>query len=99
MPIARLTVSGRETELIYNQGVDLQRFAAFPLLDDADGMRRLRSNFTSHLAIAAQADVGFVLEAVTWRANADWGALLGYDTEALGRVNRKAIDLLVEVRA
>lgn len=29
----------------------------------------------------------------------DWGALLGYDAEALDRVNRKAIDLLVEVRA
>ena len=52
-----------------------------------------------HATIAAQADVGFVLESVTWRANADWGALLGYDTAALDRVNQKAIDLLVEVRA
>src|SRR5664279_1946059 len=94
-----LTDPGLETELIYNQGVDLQQFAAFPLLDEAEGMRRLRSYFADHAAIAAQADVGFVLESVTWRANAHWGALLGYDTDALDRVNRKAIDLLVDVRA
>ena len=94
-----LTDSGLETELIYNQGVDLQEFAAFPLLDDAAGMRRLRSYFAGHAAIAARADVGFLLESVTWRANADWGALLGYSTDALDQVNRKAIDLLVEVRA
>jgi homocysteine S-methyltransferase len=94
-----LTDSGLETELIHNQGVDLQQFAAFPLLDDAEGIRRLRSYFTAHAAIAAQADVGFVLEAATWRANADWAALLGYDTEALDRVNRKAIDMLLDVRA
>ena len=94
-----LTDSGLETELIYNQGVDLQEFAAFPLLDDAAGMRRLRSYFAGHAAIAARADVGFLLESVTWRANADWGALLGYSADALDQVNRKAIDLLVEVRA
>ena len=94
-----LTDSGLETELIYHQGVDLPQFAAFPLLDDAEGLRRLRSYFDGHAAIAAQADVGFILESATWRANADWGALLGYDTDALARVNRKAIDLLVQVRA
>lgn len=94
-----LTDSGLETELIYNQGVDLQQFAASPLLDDGAGLRRLRSYFAGHAAITARADVGFILESVTWRANADWGALLGYDTDALDQVNRKAIDLLVEVRA
>jgi len=94
-----LTDSGLETELIYNQGVALEQFAAFPLLDEAEGMLRLRSYFAGHAAIAARADVGFVLESATWRANAHWGALLGYDAEALDRVNRKAIDLLVDVRA
>ena len=94
-----LTDSGLETELIYNQGVALEQFAAFPLLDQAEGMRRLRSYFAGHAAIAARFDVGFVLESATWRANAHWGALLGYDAEALDRVNRKAIDLLVDVRA
>ena len=85
-----LTDSGLETELIYNQGVDLQQFAAFPLLDDAEGMRRLRSYFAGHAAVAARADVGFVLESVTWRANSDWGALLGYDTPWTGSTGRRS---------
>lgn len=94
-----LTDSGLETDLIYNHGLDLPQFAAFPLLDDEAGTRRLRSYFDAHTAIAARADVGFILESVTWRASAHWGALLGYDTDALDQVNRKAIDLLVEARA
>jgi len=94
-----LTDSGLETDLIYHHGVDLPEFAAFPLLDDEAGIGRLRSYFAGHAAIAARADVGFILESATWRANADWGARLGYDADALDRVNRKAIDLLVEVRA
>ena len=94
-----LTDSGLETDLIYRQGVDLEHFAAFPLLDDAAGMQRLRRYFSGHVAVSARADVGFLLEAVTWRANADWGALLGYGADALDQVNRKAIDLLVEIRA
>ena len=57
-PEVFLTDSGLETELIYNQGVELQQFAAFPLLDDAAGVRRLRSYFAGHAAIAVRADVG-----------------------------------------
>jgi len=35
-----------------------------------------------------------VLETPTWRANSDWGALLGYDTKALDQVNRDAVEFL-----
>lgn len=94
-----LTDSGLETDLIYHQGVDLPQFAAFPLLDDEAGSRRLRNYFAGHAAIAARAGVGFILESVTWRANTGWGALLGYDADALDRINRRAIDLLVQLRA
>ena len=40
-----------------------------------------------------------MLETVTWRANADWGALLGYGPEALDEVNRMAVDMLADVRS
>ncbi|MGB9377894.1 MAG: homocysteine S-methyltransferase family protein [Mycobacteriales bacterium] len=93
-----LTDSGLETDLLFNQGVDLPEFAAFPLLQNDEGKDRLRSYYRAHAAIAAEADSGFVLEAPTWRANADWGARLGFDAKALDEVNRLAIDLLVEVR-
>jgi homocysteine S-methyltransferase len=94
-----LTDSGLETDLVFNQGVDLPQFAAFPLLNDDDGMTLLRAYFAAHAAVAAGSGVGFVLEAPTWRANADWAALLGYDAPALADVNRRAIELLVDVRA
>jgi homocysteine S-methyltransferase len=44
--------------------------------------------------VAARARAGLLLETPTWRANADWGARLGYDAEALRRVNRTAVDHL-----
>lgn len=93
-----LTDSGLETDLLFNQQVDLPEFASFPLLDTADGAERLRTYFREHASVAAEHDVGFVLEAATWRANGDWGALLGYDAQALDAVNRRAIELLAEVR-
>jgi homocysteine S-methyltransferase len=40
-----------------------------------------------------------VLETPTWRANADWGAKLGYSPQALAAINRQAIDLMAELRA
>jgi S-methylmethionine-dependent homocysteine/selenocysteine methylase len=94
-----LTDSGLETVLIFNQGIDLPEFAAFPLLADASGIEQLRAYYVEHAAVAASAGVGFVLEAATWRASADWGTLLGFDADALDLVNRRAIDLLVDVRS
>jgi len=78
--------------------VDLGQFAAFPLLNDSEGTDRLRTYFGAHATVAAQANVGFLLEAATWRANADWGALPGFDEQALDEVNRKAVELIVDVR-
>ena len=98
-PEVFLTDSGLETELIFNQGVELPEFAAFPLLLTSDGLERLRSYFVAHAEVAVKAGVGFVLEAPTWRANADWGALLGFDAAALAEVNQAAIKQLVEIRA
>ena len=94
-----LTDSGLETDLLFNQGVDLPEFAAFPLLSDAEGRRLLRRYFDTHAAVAVEADAGFVLEAPTWRASEKWGALLGYDAPALDEINRMAVDMLVDVRA
>ncbi|HEX7277318.1 MAG TPA: homocysteine S-methyltransferase family protein [Acidimicrobiales bacterium] len=93
-----LTDSGLETALIFLEGVELPLFAAFVLLDTEEGTERLRRYFQRHAAIAEEAGAGFVAEAATWRANPDWAAQLGYDSAALDRVNRQAIQLLVELR-
>lgn len=94
MPTAMLTDSGLETWLVFHRGVVLRDFAAFPLLEDPDGRALLVEYFRDHLRIAEQAGTGVVLETPTWRANADWGSRLGFDAEALDRVNRDAVLLI-----
>jgi len=94
-----LTDSGLETDLIFHHGYDLPHFAAFVLLDDEAGTETLRKYFRDHAAVARDAGVGFVLESPTWRANPDWGDLLGYSPERLADVNQRAIALLADVRA
>lgn len=93
-----LTDSGLETDLIFNHGVDLPEFAAFPLLASDDGRERLRAYYADHAAVAVDAGLGFVFEAPTWRASPDWGERLGYDAAALDELNRAAVELLGEVR-
>lgn len=89
-----LTDSGLETWLVFHRAVDLPHFAAFPLLDDVAGRQLLGEYFRDHIRIAADVRADIVLETPTWRASSDWGALLGYDTEALDRVNRDAVQFL-----
>jgi homocysteine S-methyltransferase len=93
-----LTDGGLETDLLFNQGVDLPEFAAFPLLDTPDGAERLRRYYESYLAIAREHGMGFVLETPTWRASSAWGARLGYDAAALDRVNRRAVAVMASLR-
>ncbi|MFZ4718363.1 MAG: homocysteine S-methyltransferase family protein [Ilumatobacteraceae bacterium] len=93
-----LTDGGIETSLIFDQGLDLPVFAAYPLLDTDEGRQALRRYMLPYLAIAEDHGVGFVLETPTWRANADWGAQLGHDAAELDRVNRDAIAFAVATR-
>jgi S-methylmethionine-dependent homocysteine/selenocysteine methylase len=88
-----------ETTLVFDDGIDLPHFASFPLLDQESGIEALRAYYASYVAIAAEHGVGIVLDTPTWRANSDWGELLGYSAEALADVNRRGVALLQEVRA
>jgi homocysteine S-methyltransferase len=92
-----LTDSGLETWLVFHRGVDLPDFASFPLLGGKDGRALLAEYFRDHLRIAAAAGTALVLETPTWRANADWGGRLGYDADALDRVNRDAVAFVREL--
>ena len=93
-----LTDSGLETTLIFDEGLELPAFAAYPLLDSVEGRETLRRYYRRHLEIARDHDTGFLLEAPTWRASRDWGAELGHGPEALARFNREAIALLCDLR-
>ena len=89
-----VTDGGLETDLIFHRGLDLPDFASFPLLDDPDGRAVLADYYRAYAVVAARAGAGLLLETPTWRANADWGARLGYDADALARVNRDAVEHL-----
>lgn len=93
-----LSDGGLETTLIYHESIALPAFASFTLLASEEGTARLRRYYGVYADIARRRQLGVVLESATWRASADWGAQLGYDAAALARINRRAIDLLVEVR-
>jgi len=89
---------GLETTLIFRDGFDLPHFAAFTLLDDERGRAGLRAYYEPYLRVAKEHGVGVVLDTPTWRANPDWGALLGYSPEQLDDVNRRAVRFLDELR-
>lgn len=92
-----ITDGGMETDLIFHRGATLEEFAAFPLLEDAAGREMLRSYYDSFAALAARSGRGLVLESPTWRANPDWGAVLGYDVAGIVDVNRRAMELLQQL--
>jgi homocysteine S-methyltransferase len=91
-----LTEVGIETSLIYYDSIDLPCFATFPLLETEDGKRKLREYYRPLLRLARDNHTGFILDTLTWRANADWGAQLGYDAAALVQANRRAVEFAVE---
>jgi len=94
-----LTDGGLETTLIYHEHLDLPLFAAFDLLKDEVGTGVLRRYYERYAQLARTHGRGLVLEAPTWRASPDWAAKLGYDAAALADANRRAIGLMLEVRA
>ncbi|MGH6750970.1 MAG: homocysteine S-methyltransferase family protein, partial [Bradyrhizobium sp.] len=89
---------GLETTLTFLEGVELPFFAAFPLLLDTAGRRRLESYFEPFIRTALERKVGFVLDTPTWRSNTDWGAKLEYSVEQLVDVNRRAIAWAMDLR-
>lgn len=93
-----VTDGGLETTLIFHDKLDLPCFAAFDLLRTQEGTGILRRYYESYIAIAKSRGAGFILESPTWRANADWGEKLGYDSAALAEVNRDGIRLMEALR-
>ena len=93
-----LTDGGLETCLIFDDGLELPLFAAFPLMRDAKGRRALTHYYERFIEIARRNALGFVLESPTWRASADWGARLGYSIAEISAANTDAITLMQEMR-
>jgi homocysteine S-methyltransferase len=86
-----------ETVLIFHRGLELPLFASFPLLETDEGRAALRAYYEPFVQLAADRGLQAVLDTPTWRANADWGAKLGYSADDLARINREAVAFVREV--
>jgi len=93
-----LTDGGIETTLVFHDGLELPEFAAFDLLRSAHGTEALRRYFRRYASIARNNGVGFILESATWRASPDWAEKIGYSDKELADANRRAVELLHEIR-
>ncbi|TPE43117.1 homocysteine S-methyltransferase family protein, partial [Amaricoccus solimangrovi] len=85
------------TDLIFNQGVDLPGFAAFPMVDSSDGRARLRDYYLKLIALGRDTGVGIILDTPTWMANPDRAKGVGYAASDLPRLTGAAVDLAREV--
>ncbi|MCF8479584.1 MAG: homocysteine S-methyltransferase family protein [Rhodospirillum sp.] len=94
-----ITDGGMGTTFIYRLGLSLPHFAAFTLLETAEGEGVLWDFFASYAQLARDRGIGILLDTPTWRASADWGEKLGYDAPALERANLRAVDQLLRLRA
>jgi S-methylmethionine-dependent homocysteine/selenocysteine methylase len=93
-----LADGGLETTLIFHDEIDLPLFASYPLVAHDEGTEALRRYFESYVEIARDSGVGIVLETPTWRANRDWAQRLGHGKDDLAALNRRAVELLQEIR-
>lgn len=92
-----VTDGGIETHLIFNQGQDLPHFSAYVLNETEAGRETMRQYYRQYIPIAHKARKGFIFDTNTWRANRDWGALIGFDAEMLKRNHLASVTLCREM--
>ena len=90
--------TGMDTDLLYNRGIDLPGFASYPLLSNPEHKNLLREYYSNLVDLAREQNVGVILDSVTWVANRDRGAKLGYTADDLRKFNIDAIELIANVR-
>lgn len=94
-----VTDAGLETWLVFDHGIDLPAFAAYPLATSPEGRALLVEYYGYYAEIARSIDAAVVLEAPTWRANPDWAATLGHDHAALADFISASVGVVEEVRS
>jgi S-methylmethionine-dependent homocysteine/selenocysteine methylase len=94
-----ITDGGIETHIIFNVGVELPHFSAFPLNDNAAGCEVIRNYYRDYLPGAKAAGRSFLFATDSWRASPDWADRLGYDRALLKQNNATSVALCAEVAA
>ncbi len=87
-----LTGGGIETYLIFIQHVELREFCGFDLFRQEEELARAEASFLTPIADAALAGgYDLLLDALTWRAHADFVSALGYPATGVEDVNHLAV--------
>ncbi len=95
-----LTDGGMETTLIFHEGIALPHFAAFVLLDSAEGRASLKKYYEAYLAIARNHGTGFVLDSADLARQSGLGLTsLATSAAALKTINAGSIAFLEGLRA
>jgi homocysteine S-methyltransferase len=93
-----VTDGGMETWLVFDHGIDLPAFAAYPLVATPEGRALLTEYYGHYAEIARSIDAALLLETPTWRANPDWATTLGHDRAALSGLIAASVGVVEEVR-
>ena len=93
-----LVFAATGTDLIFNRGVELPGFASFPLNEDPKTQPVIVEQMRDLVRTAQEFGMGCIIDTLTWMANRDRAAPLGYDTERLTAVNRQAVRLMRDLR-
>ena len=89
-----LCYTGIETDLIFNQGVDLPGFATFPLLESEKGRTLLAKSCLAQVELARELGCGVMFESATWVADKDRAAAIGYGANLLEQINIDAVQFI-----
>jgi S-methylmethionine-dependent homocysteine/selenocysteine methylase len=88
-----LTAGGTETYLAFTQGFDMRQMCAFEIFQDQAALTRLEERCLAPiLESAARRGFDLLLDTMTWRAQPDWVAALGYPPGDVERFNRLAVE-------
>lgn len=93
-----LTDAGLETDLIFNDGIELHSFASHTILNDPQAMDEVRGYFEGFLTLAQEIEAGFILDTLTWRAHPHWSQELGETPAQLKAATQKAVSFAAELR-
>jgi S-methylmethionine-dependent homocysteine/selenocysteine methylase len=93
-----ITDGGMETDLVFHHQLDLPEFAAYDLLRHQQGYETLFNYYKTYAELAQRYQLGLILETVTWRANADWGAKIGDSPQDLEKFNLQSVNLVEHIR-
>lgn len=94
-----LTDGGFETWMFFVEGFEAPEFAALVLMDDKAAREKMRAYFERFLAMAEQAQTGFVLDTNTWRGCVEWAPSLDMNSEEILRLSRDAVNFAHDIRA